>query len=398
MNPQQAKELLEKYRLGLCTEEEKNAIEDWFNSLNEEGSWQWSDDERIMFKEQLKKRIDKEITDEQQTSVSTMRTRFLKYVAAASLLAVIATGAYFAFNRSTKGKENVLAKTTQSFKNDVKPGTDGAILILADGRQVMLDSSGNTVPIQDGNVQLTNKDGKLTYSVSDEEQAGGVLSYNTVQTPRARQYKLHLSDGTDVWLNAASSIRYPVVFGKKERIVEITGEVYFEVAKLVDETNKRQPVPFTVHIEKASGDAGEVQVLGTHFNINAYDDEDDIKTTLVEGKVKVKKQQAEVLLLPGNQAKMDKNGKFTVVKDADITNVMAWKNGLFSFDNAGVQVVMNQLARWYDIDVEYAGGKIPNDHFWGDIQRNARLSTVLKMLEISGVKFTLEGNKVTVLK
>ncbi|MEX6690685.1 DUF4974 domain-containing protein [Danxiaibacter flavus] len=398
MNPQQAKELLEKYRLGLCTEEEKNAIEDWFNSLNEEGSWQWSEDERNVFKEQLKKRIDKEITDEQQTPVSRMRSnRFLKYVAAASLLAVIATGAYFLFNRSDKEKEKTIAATTQSYKNDVKPGTDGAILTLADGRQVMLDSSGNTVPVQDGNVQLTNKDGKLTYSVNGEQQANEVLSYNTVQTPRARQFKLHLSDGTNVWLNAASSIRYPVVFGKKERVVEITGEVYFEVAKLVDETNK-QPVPFTVHIQKASGDAGEVQVLGTHFNINAYDDEDDIKTTLVEGKVKVKKQQEEVFLLPGNQAKMDKKGKFTVVKDADITNVMAWKNGLFSFDNAGVQVVMNQLARWYDIEVEYAGGKVPNDRFWGDIQRNARLSTVLKMLEISGVKFTLEGNKVTVLK
>ena len=233
---------------------------------------------------------------------------------------------------------------------------------------------------------MIRRNGELVYD--GKKNPGNDLQYNTLTTPRGKQFQLVLADGTKVWLNAMSSIRYPAFFSKTERKVEISGEVYFEVAHLTQKVNKSEKkVPFIVQVNTLAGDGGEIEVLGTHFNINAYNDETAVKTTLIEGRVKVKKGKEEAVLQPGYQSQVVNGDPIKVTKDVNVDAEIAWKKGFFTFDRAGVKTVMNQIARWYDIDVEYEDGKIPNELFGGDIQRNARLSSVLKVLEKSGVKF-----------
>jgi transmembrane sensor len=284
---------------------------------------------------------------------------------------------------------------------DVEPGSKGAVLTLSNGKQIVLDSMGSGVIAVQGNVQVVSRNGKLVYN--GEGGTPGTVQYNTVVTPRARQYQLVLSDGTNVWLNAASSIRYPAVFDPNMRVVEITGEAYFEVAQLYVSnagTNKDPgaKVPFIVKIKAEGEEQGQVEVLGTHFNINSYDDESAVKTTLLEGRVRIKNAGNELLLHPGNQSQLNRNGVIRVVGNADIEATIAWKNGLFSFDKTDIKTVMNQLARWYDIEVSYENGNVPNESFWGDIQRSVKLSTILKAFEKTGVRFSIDGKKVTVLK
>ncbi|MEP7257618.1 MAG: FecR domain-containing protein, partial [Flavitalea sp.] len=206
--------------------------------------------------------------------------------------------------------------------------------------------------------------------------------YNMMATPAGRQYSLTLADGTRVWLNASSSISFPTVFGNKKREVSITGEVYFEVAPV-------KTAPFVV---KHNGNI-EVEVLGTHFNINSYDNEATPRTTLLEGKVKVKFQNSTSILKPGEQASLNKEGNISIASNVDLEEVMAWKNGMFQFDNTAIDAVMRQLARWYDVEIEYRGAILK--HFGGNISRDVNLSQVLKILELTGeVKFRIEGKKI----
>jgi ferric-dicitrate binding protein FerR (iron transport regulator) len=200
---------------------------------------------------------------------------------------------------------------------------------------------------------------------------------------------LQLADGSKVWLNAASSIRFPTGFAGKERRVEITGEVYFEVAP--DATR-----PFTVVIGSASGnDGGEVQVLGTHFNINAYDDEATVRTTLAEGKVKVSKAGSLALLQPLQQAVFEKEKAKLKVRQAELDKELAWKTGMFEFQDDDLPTIMRQLSRWYDVDVSFAG-PTTNKLYNGSIRRQATLSQVLQILKLAGVSYVLEGKKLTV--
>jgi ferric-dicitrate binding protein FerR (iron transport regulator) len=236
-----------------------------------------------------------------------------------------------------------------------------------------------------GNTKVIHKDGQIVYD--DENMSKNALLYNAITTPKGRQYQLTLADGSKVWLNAASSIRYPTAFPGNERVVEITGEAYFEITP-------DRIKPFRVFVKGM-----EVQVLGTHFNINSYDDEATIKTTLLEGSVKVKMNNNTRLLLPGQQAQISSNagdGDIKVVKDIDLAVVMAWKNGYFSFDKTDLGAVMRQISRWYIVDIIYTG-KIPDRKFGGEISRNNNLSEVLKILEESKVKFRIEGAKIFVL-
>jgi transmembrane sensor len=193
-----------------------------------------------------------------------------------------------------------------------------------------------------------------------------------------------LSDGTDVWLNAASSITFPTAFTGKERKVTVTGEVYFEVAK-----NKAKPF-------KVIANEAEIQVFGTHFNVNAYADEPATQTTLLEGSVKITRGSSTAMLEPGQQATLNKSGQMSIVEDADIEMVMAWKNGFTSFKSADIQSIMRQVSRWYNVDVYYEGN-IPERKFTGDISRNANLSQLLRLLEVSKIHFTIEKNRLTVI-
>ncbi|MGO4290161.1 FecR family protein [Chitinophaga sp. RAB17] len=308
--------------------------------------------------------------------------RLLKIAVAACIAALIAIGGYFFSFKKTTAPPSITSTTK---RKDIAPGTTGGILVLANGQQIALDSAGNGLLALQGSTKVTNRQGKIVYNASggNSEQL-----FNTVVTPRSKQYQLVLADGSSVWLNAASSVRFPAAFSGNVRKVEITGEAYFEVAPLLRNGKK---VPFIV-----STRGMEVQVLGTHFNVNAYPDEHTIKTTLLEGSVIVTKGNAKQLLKPGEQAQLNPGNNIVLYKDVDTDGEVAWKNGYFSFDQADLSSVMRQIARWYDVEIVY-GGKVPNRRFGGEISRSSNVSQVLKILEESKVHFRIEEKRIIVL-
>ena len=315
-------------------------------------------------------------------SQRTPMLTWIRYSSVAAALLLIGTGIYFFANRQ-QTKPHIIAKAPA--KQDIAPGKQGAILTLADGTTMVLDSLGNGVVATQNGTRITLNNGRLAYSERTQTGATAIpaVAYNTMTTPKGRQFQLTLPDGTKVWLNAASSLHYPTAFTGSQREVDVTGEAYFEVAQ----DNQH---PFIVNIDETT----RIQVLGTHFNINAYSDEASINTTLLEGSVKVISRNEKVVLRPGQQAQT-KPSK-TTVTNANTEKVMAWKNGIFNFQDATLEEVMRQLQRWYDIDVTYEKG-IPKLEFIGKMGRDLSLSEVLGGLELSKVHFRLEGRKLIVL-
>jgi ferric-dicitrate binding protein FerR (iron transport regulator) len=301
-----------------------------------------------------------------------------RVAAAAMLVLIFSVGGYFIyFNRNAK--QSPIAKAT---KYDVSaPNNSKARLTLGDGTIVYLDSTQKGSIVLQGNVKVVkNGDGQISYIGTNNK-----IIYNTLSNPRgSRVIKLLLSDGSKVWLNSGSSLRYPTAFIGNERKVEITGEAYFEVTH-------NTAMPFKVK----KGD-NEIKVLGTHFNVNAYDDEPNIKVTLVEGYVNVNSANASIKLNPGEQAQIASSGEISMNKEVNVNEVIAWTEGFFEFENMQLPDIMRQIARWYDVEVVY---KLPNHkkQFGGRISRNLSLTSVLNLLERNGVHFKLEGNKITVL-
>lgn len=301
--------------------------------------------------------------------------RWIRYAAAVVIIIAASQGGQI-WN-SFKSKQ--VAKT--QVVHDIMPGGDKAILTLADGSTVVLDSMGNQQIAKQGGTSIVKAaGGKLTYHVANNSNE---VLYNKITTPRGGQFQITLPDGTQVWLNALSSLRFPTVFNGNNRTVELTGEAYFEVQQ---HANK----PFMVKV------AGmQIDVLGTSFNVMAYPDEKQIQTTLIEGAVKVSTQGQVKVLQPGQQSQLEKDGKLNVLATTDVESVIAWKNGYFKFNQADLQTVMRQLARWYDVDVSF-DGPIPDFRFVGELKRKASLSTNLKILSYSQVNFKMEGNTITV--
>lgn len=271
--------------------------------------------------------------------------------------------------------------------SDILPGRDRAMLTLADGKLVELDSTANGTIAQQGNVQVVKlANGQLNYkgaAAGSGNDAGSMM--NILRTPRGGQFRLMLPDGTQAWLNAASSITYPAAFTGNERRVSISGEVYFEVAG-------DKAKPFVAE----AADGTTVRVLGTSFDIDSYLDRGVVKTTLLTGKVSVGAGSREMLLAPGQQAQGNAD-QLKLVDKVDLERVMAWKNGYFDFQDATLVEVMRQLERWYDIRVEYPRG-IPAIEFEGQISRNINLADLLKVLARADVKFKIgEGRRLQVL-
>jgi transmembrane sensor len=305
--------------------------------------------------------------------------------AAAAAVLIILAGTLWLINHNKKQEPQI----SQQLKNDVQPGNNKAVLTLSNGKTIILDSASNGRLATQGNANVLKTDsGKLVYQANNNEKNAEV-EYNTLTTPRGGQHMLTLADGSQVWLNAASSITFPTAFTGNARNVQITGEAYFEVVK-----NPR--LPFTVSVNGQT-----VRVLGTHFNINAYSDEGPVRTTLLEGSVKItrdnnNKTTDEITLRPGQQAQVNIH-QMTVVNNADIDQVMAWKNGLFHFNNASLQEVMRQVSRWYDVDVIYEGNA-DTGGFSGEIGRGLTLAQVLKILERTRVHFRIDdGRKIVIL-
>lgn len=341
--------LLESFRNG--THEVQHDM-DFIRSLDAETAWE-------SFEERVQQRRWK---------------RMMRYVGYAAAIVVVAGLAIWKFLPGSSDADD--AQTANVFHNDVAPGSNKAQLTLSDGSTVDLETYINGLQEQDGTA-ITGSDGQLTYSTPDD--AANELIYNTLVIPKAGTYQLTLSDGTKVWLNAMSELRFPVQFGGKERRVFLKGEAYFEVAH-----DARRP--FRVAVNDT-----EVEVLGTHFNINSYA---QVTTTLVEGSVKIYKEEEEQLLTPGQEAKV---GEHISVYKANMDKVIAWKNGDFYFKSDNMVEIMEQLSRWYDIEVNYRGNIPLNAGYNGSISRNVNLSEVLEMLTFaSGALFSIDQKQVSV--
>lgn len=349
--------------------------------------------------ERLQAHAAESVPGKEGRDVPTHRAPFLRrywWAAAAVIIALLGIGSYWVFY-NTRQKQTALIRE-QRFKNDVAPGKNAAVLTLAGGKQIVLDSTIRGAISQQGNTRIINARGQLVYNELPKKPAE--VMFNTLTTGRGNQYQLVLPDGSKVWLNAASSITYPSAFAGAERKVTITGEAYFEIVK-------NEKVPFIVEKKDV-----RIQVLGTHFNVNTYEDEEALKTTLLEGSVKVSNGADNRVLRPGQQAVLSgdpgaaKNGggaikgnlaSIRVVDDPDIDEVMAWKNGAFKFNDATIESIMRQMARWYDVEVVY-DTKV-SQHFIADVPRDVPASELLKLLELTDqVHFKIEGKKITVIR
>ena len=307
-----------------------------------------------------------------QRPVRLLRTRM--WWAAAALVCIVAGAALWLNRQPLKKPPAAIAHTVK----DVAPGKQGAVLTLANGKSIVLDSTGNGVIASQNGTQVIYNNGNLVY---DAGSAGGV-SYNTITTPYGRKFRLVLPDNTAVWLNAGSSLRYPTAFTGAERLVEVTGEAYFEIAQ---NSNK----PFYVKIN----DQMQVKVLGTSFNVNAYSDEASINITLLQGAVMVETAGGRKLQIrPGQQAKVQQDASIALLDKVNTDQVIAWKEGYFNFEGASLQQVMRQLARWYNIEVVYEG-KVPDITFEGELPSTLHLSQMLKILSRVEVRYRIEEEK-----
>lgn len=294
---------------------------------------------------------------------------------ASTILLTLGVGLFYYNHRPTAKQARAEVKV------DFKPGSNKATLTLAGGQQIILaDAKNGKLATEAGTAINKTADGEVIYNNDQTENKTAV--YNTMTTPRGGQYHLTLADGSIAWLNAASSITYPVAFNGKLRQVEITGEVYFQVAHSAAK-------PFLVKCKNQT-----VQVLGTHFNINAYDNEGTIKTTLLEGSVAVSVDDKKQLLKPGQQAIL--NHYKLAVSETDVTEAVAWKDGYFQFANADIETIMRQVSRWYDVDVTFEG-PITKETFTGRISRFRNISEALKIVQSSnGVHLTYSGRRIMV--
>jgi transmembrane sensor len=383
MNKTQALDFLQKFAANKHAVHEQQAFRQWLMAADEESIREVTLQYEAIINnlvvdevpdQQLMARIEAGIDKAENRQPTRVRRLpvWVRYVATAAVLLVVC-GLWLVINRS---KKNAGVQVVQTVSKEILPGNNHALLTLSDGSQVVLDSTGNGNIVKDGNTVINKLQGQISYA-ANTAQPTATITYNTLATPRGGQYQLVLPDGSKVWLNAAASVRYPTMFAENERRVEITGEAYFEVAK--------HGIPFIVSVNNKV----EVEVLGTHFNINAYEDEESIKTTLLEGKVKVSATDPRLrtidsrLLSPGEQAQLTTNYKLQTTNKIDLEEVMAWKNGFIQFKSASLTSILRQVARWYNIDIMYEGA-IPEEYLTGIVPRTAHISKVLEVLETAG--------------
>ena len=394
-------QLAQKWEEGTLTREEKEEFEQWYNSFNDKKMPDLTRETPAALKERLYASILKRGALRRHAGARVVSIRTL-YATAAAVLLLVVSLTWLNRLRSPLSVPSVAA-AARRLDTVIVPGSNRAILTLAGGREVILDSAKNGLLAQQGLTGIVKqKDGAITYEklVAGHTGAGtgttgaagatatGPL-YNTVTTPRGGQFGVTLPDGSKVWLNAASSIRFPTVFSGTERRVEVSGEAYFEVA-----TNKT--MPFRVAVDyPSSGKVMEVDVLGTQFNIMAYEEEKMVKTTLLEGAVKAVKGDEGKVLHPGQQAQL-KDGVLRVLNNADTEDAVAWKNGRTLFAGEDIEAIMRKISRWYDVDVEYRG-HLPERKFTGGIARSSDLSVLLQILQLNHIRTSIEGKKIILM-
>ncbi len=370
--------LVEKYIDGTASPEEEAALMEWYNNSNQQDiEWLGLEEEE---KEKLRLNILKAI---HEAHFESRKKKFgwFRVAAAAAVLVSLSVGGYFLFHKQT-----VMPAPEEMVAQAISPGSSGATLVLSNGQSITLGASATGTIARQGQTTLQKQnDSLLVYlnrgkkTVSSQE-----IEYNTLKTSRGHQYSLILPDGTKVWLNAASSLKYPTAFTGKIRTVKLSGEAYFEVVHDAGQ-------PFRVVTSKQV-----VKDIGTHFNVNAYPEDSVVKTTLLEGAVKVTltDNQASRLLHPGEQAVADQQIN---VRKVDVSAAVAWKNGQFIFRSTPVKSIMQQVARWYDVEVIYKDDEVADRSVWGSVSRYAQVSEVLDMIELTGVAhFKIDGHKIIV--
>ncbi len=373
MSHQDIQDLLNRYQSGTASADEKLQVELWYHQQAGTSDWSVKEDQKQLIFEKLKKAIDVEI------GRPVKKLKWYRYAAAASVLLAVSFSLYL-IRRPQSGSQIVVHRV---HKNDVNPGGNKAVLTLADGRQVILDQTQNGLVASQGESRINKTaDGSLIYN--DQGQNGEVSMMNKLSIPRGGQYQVVLPDGTRVWLNSSTTLTYPTAFTGRERRVELTGEAYFEVTHNADQ-------PFVVKTIKQ-----EIKVLGTHFNVNAYEDDQQIKTTLMEGSVQINCQNKNYLLKPGEQAL---TGADVQISSVDTESAIDWKNGIFDLNNESLPNLMKKISRWYNVDVIYTGN-VPKTGFGGEVSRAKKLSDVLNVLETTSgaVHFKIEGRRVTVMQ
>jgi transmembrane sensor len=364
----EAKELLEKYNTGKCTPKELLLLQKWFHLLNSDEVSELTEADLTTAQHTLQHKMTSLIKK------SSSVIHWPRIIAAAAILIIVSIGTFFYLNYIDKP---ISKQEISNIKNDISPGGNIATLTLADGRKISLTDAENGQLAEQSGIKIhKTADGQLVYEVSHLE--GGTterslpaveMTYNTIETPPGGQYQVNLPDGSKVWLNSASSLRYPVKFTGTERRVEISGEAYFEVAH-----NSKMPF-------KVINNSQTVEVLGTHFNIMAYPDESSTNTTLLEGSVKIIKENKSKIISPGQQTRV-MNGNIAVL-NVDVNEAVAWKDGFFMFKNEDIQSIMRQISRWYNLEVQYQG-TIPKKFFGVKISRSRNVSEVLEVLESTG--------------
>lgn len=375
-------ELLRRYNNKTATPEEKRAVEAWYETVNGQEA-KHTAHEAAQLKKAIFDRVKSKIENEEEVLVVkhkfSINTLLLAKVAV--LLVIFSVGTFLYINTD---KPISFASIIKTKKTTIKPGDNNAVLTLADGSTIILNEAANgQIGLQSGASITKTKSGELVYSFADHANTKST-AINTISTPRGGQYHLILTDGTDVWLNANSSIKFPATFTGNERKVEITGEVYFEVFK-----NKAKP--FIVNTAQS-----QITVLGTHFNVNTYDDEAFERTTLLEGAIELKRGAEKAILTPGLQASLARSSTHIALKEVDdLETIIAWKNGYFQFDRADLQSVMRQVSRWYNVNVSYKG-TILNKEYSGKIPRKTTAEKLIEMLRYSGINCTIENNQITV--
>lgn len=360
-----AKELLEKYKAGNCTPEEILLLQKWFHHLHEDELSELTEADLRKAQNELRQKMTS------LTRKSRLAILWPRIIVAAAILIVISIGTFFYQNYID---ESNTKHTISGVQNDISPGGNIATLTLADGRKISLTDAKNGQLAEQSGIKINKTaDGQIIYEVASLSPSGGDAEgrggFNTIETPAGGQYQVNLPDGSKVWLNSASSLRYPVRFIGKERRVEISGEAYFEVAH-----NSRMPF-------KVTNASQTVEVLGTHFNIMAYPDETSTKTTLLQGSVKIIKENKSKIISPGQQTRV-KDGNIDVV-NVDVNEATAWKDGYFMFKSEDIQSIMRQISRWYNLEVNYQGN-ISEKVFGGKISRSRNVSEVLEILESTG--------------
>lgn len=389
MDKKDFEKLLDKYIAGEASLEEEQRLLNFYGSFQKKS--EATEEINEIVGESIFEKIQENILPDQLNQYSHKFYYLKSIFIAALILLFISTGLYFYTNRVISEPEQF---AEIDVRNDILPGYNKAILTLADGSKISLDDAANGLLASQGNIAITKTDnGQIVYEKNNVDKSkfmSNRSAINTIQTPKGGKYQIRLPDGSKVWLNSASTLSYPTTFAGNERKVQLKGEAYFEISP-----NKN--VPFRVESENQI-----VEVLGTHFNINSYDDEDYVKTTLLEGSVKVilSSNPNEVsktrLLKPGEQSLTKSSQSGIRIENVDTEKAVAWKNGYFKFRNTPIKEIMREIERWYDVELVYEG-KIPSDEFTGFISNDVKISAVLKIMEESGgVRFTVKGKKLKV--